>query len=104
MNDARRGIPDAPPRRPVTPSLTEVINMKYALLVTLAALVAMSSSATDCHRNKYIVGITGDIGAKGKTGIYVADTVHGLPNPTPPLLMLLLLLWCASAAFFANTA
>ncbi|MFM4810443.1 hypothetical protein [Aeromonas hydrophila] len=78
--------------------------MKYALLVTLAALVAMSSSATDCHRNKYIVGITGDIGAKGKTGIYVADTVHGLPNPTPPLLMLLLLLWCASAAFFANTA
>lgn len=73
------------PRRPVTPSLTEVINMKYALLVALAALVALPASATGCHRNKYIVGIAGNIDAKGKTGIYVADTVHGLPNPTTPI-------------------
>ncbi|HHQ4457826.1 TPA: hypothetical protein ACSPZI_004228 [Aeromonas hydrophila] len=59
--------------------------MKYALLVALAALVALPASATGCHRNKYIVGIAGNIDAKGKTGIYVADTVHGLPNPTTPI-------------------
>lgn len=46
-----------------------------------ASFVSTSTFADSCHVGKYIVGISGNFGWEGRTGIYVSDRVNGKPNP-----------------------
>lgn len=47
----------------------------------LAYFVSTSTFADSCYVGKYIVGISGNLGWEGRTGIFVSDTVNGKPNP-----------------------
>lgn len=51
------------------------------LLVIAVIFKCSFASAAPCHAGKYIVGISGNYGWAGKTGIYVSDTINGNPNP-----------------------
>lgn len=55
--------------------------MKIGMFFMLVSFVSTPTFAASCHVGKYIVGISGNWGWEGRTGIYVSDRANGNPNP-----------------------